>query len=104
MERDVDPRSAQALAAEGALVVDVREATELETDGRLAGAHHIPLGELSERAGELPSDRPLVMLCRSGARSGLAADALRASGYEAYNLAGGILAWERDGLPVERNT
>ena len=103
MERDIAPRSAEALAREGALVVDVREADELVADGRLEGATHIPLGELSGRAEELPADRTLLLLCRSGVRSALAADALRASGFEAFNIDGGILAWERDGLPVERN-
>ena len=83
--------------------MDVREADELEADGRFPDAVHIPLGDLSQRAGELRGER-LVIACRSGARSAMAADALRASGFEAYNVDGGILRWERDGLPVERNT
>lgn len=102
MSRDVDPRAAAALIAEGALAVDVREAAELREDGRLEGAEHVPLGELATRAGELPADRPLVLICRSGTRSAMAADALRASGYEAYSVDGGILAWKREGLPVAR--
>ena len=102
MERDVSPHAAEALVAEGARLVDVREAEELETDGRIAGAEHIPLGTLSDRAGELAGER-VVLFCRSGARSAMAADALRASGFAAHNLEGGILRWERDGLPVERN-
>ncbi|HEX8206336.1 MAG TPA: rhodanese-like domain-containing protein [Solirubrobacteraceae bacterium] len=103
MERDVSPRAAEALVREGARLVDVREPVELETEGRFPGAVHVPLGELSQRAAELEGER-LVLACRSGARSAMAADALRASGWEAYNLDGGIQAWERDGLPVERNT
>ena len=103
MERDIEPRAAEALVNEGALLVDVREAVELEEEGRFPGARHVPLGELSQRAGELPADLPLVFACRTGARSAMAADAFRASGREAYNLDGGIQAWERDGLPVERN-
>ena len=102
MSRDVDPRAAAALIAEGALAVDVREAAELREDGRLEGAEHVPLGELAARAGKLPADRPLVLICRSGTRSAMAADALRASGYEAYSVDGGILAWEREGLPLAR--
>lgn len=102
MERDLVPRAAEALVAEGARLVDVREPAELETDGRFPGAVHIPLGELSERAGELAGER-LVVACRSGVRSAMAVDALRASGWEAYNLDGGILAWERDGLPIDIN-
>jgi rhodanese-related sulfurtransferase len=100
VERDISPRAAEGL---GAPIVDVREPYELVEDGRVAGAVNIPLGELSARASEVPRDQPVLILCRSGARSGMAADALRASGYDAYNIDGGILAWERDGLPVERN-
>ncbi|HEX2086463.1 MAG TPA: rhodanese-like domain-containing protein [Solirubrobacteraceae bacterium] len=102
MERDVSPRAAEALVREGARLVDVREADELVADGRIPGAEHVPLGTLAERAGDLAGET-VVFVCRSGARSGMAADALRASGFEAYNVDGGILAWERDGLPVERD-
>jgi rhodanese-related sulfurtransferase len=102
-ERDLPPHAAEALVAEGARLVDVREADELREDGRVEGALHVPLATLAERAPELAGER-LVLICRSGARSSMAADALRASGFEAYNVDGGILAWERAGLPVERNT
>ena len=101
VDRDIDPRAAEALAAQGALMVDVREAAELETDGRIEGAVHIPLGDLSERSGELPAGRPVVLICHSGVRSALAADALRASGFDAHSVDGGIVAWQRDGLPVQ---
>jgi rhodanese-related sulfurtransferase len=97
--RDVEPRAAQAL---GARIVDVREPAELDEDGRVPGAVHIPLGDLSQRAPELAGE-PVVLICRSGVRSAMAADALRASGFEAYSVDGGILAWEAAGLPVERN-
>ena len=103
MERDIEPRAAEALVQQGALAVDVREASELAEDGRIDAALHVPLGDLAERARELPRDRTLVMICRSGARSAMATEALRASGYDAYNVEGGILRWERDGLPVDRN-
>ena len=103
MERDLQPRAAEALVAEGARLVDVREAEELQTEGRIAGATHIPLGSLPEHAAELAGER-LVLFCRSGSRSAMAADALRASGWEAHSLDGGIQAWEAAGLPVERNT
>jgi rhodanese-related sulfurtransferase len=102
VERDVSPRAAEALVREGARLIDVREPEELVEDGRIPGAEHIPLGQLSERAEGLAGDRVLVV-CRSGARSGMAVDALRASGFDAANVDGGILRWERDGLPVERN-
>ena len=76
--------AAQAGAAleEGAIAVDVREPEEWQA-GHLDGSLWIPLGELQSRAGELPRDRPLVIVCRSGARSGYAADALVAAGYDA---------------------
>ena len=99
MTRDLAPRAAQEL---GARIVDVREPAELDEDGRVPGAAHIPLGQLSERAAELAGE-PVVLICRSGTRSAMAADALRASGYEAYSVDGGIIAWEAAGLPVERN-
>ena len=86
------------------MLVDVREPGELETDGRLAGAVNVPLSAFAEHAGELPEDRPIVIFCRTGSRSAFAADALRGAGREAYNVAGGIEAWEADGLPVEGNT
>ena len=99
MSRDVEPRAARDL---GARIVDVREASELAEDGAIPGAVHIPLAELSERASELAGE-PVVFVCRSGQRSAMAADALRASGFEAYSIDGGILAWKAAGLPVDGN-
>jgi len=77
-------------------------ALESEVGGAVAEGDRlwIPLGELQARAGELPRDRPLVIVCRSGARSGYAADALVAAGYEASNLAGGLHAWVAAALPL----
>jgi rhodanese-related sulfurtransferase len=62
---------------------------------------HIPIGELQSRAGEIAADRPVVFQCRSGGRSLMAAQAFRASGFEAYSLAGGLIDWNEQGLPVE---
>ena len=53
----------------------------------------IPLGTLPDRLSEIPKDRPVVVHCRSGARSARAVAMLRAEGYDAHNLVGGILAW-----------
>jgi rhodanese-related sulfurtransferase len=83
----------------GASAVDVRERDEWEA-GHLAGSVWIPLGELGARLHELPAD-PLVIVCRSGSRSGMAADALAGIGRDASNLAGGLLAWAASGLPLE---
>jgi rhodanese-related sulfurtransferase len=81
-------------------LVDVREQYEWEA-GRIAGATHIELERLAGRAEELPRERPIVFQCRLGARSAMATEAFRASGWEAYNMTGGITAWVERGLPIE---
>ena len=100
---DLAPQLSAAQAGtaleEGALAVDVREPEEWQA-GHVDGSLWIPLGELQARARELPRDRPLVIVCRSGARSGYAADALVAAGYDASNLAGGLHAWAAAALPL----
>jgi rhodanese-related sulfurtransferase len=89
-----------AVRDEDAVAVDVREADERRA-GHIGGSAWIPLAELSVRAAELPRDRPLVIVCRSGARSEYAADALVAAGYDARNLAGGLRGWVASGRPLE---
>ena len=84
--------------------LDVREASEFHGPlGHLRGSSWIPLGELGDRLPELPVDRPLLVVCRSGRRSAAACRLLREAGREATNLAGGMIAWNRSGLPVERS-
>lgn len=73
------------------LVVDVRENEEV-AEHSYPGALHIPMGQISERLSELPKDRPLAILCRSGNRSGTVTAYLKAQGFEAENIEGGILA------------
>lgn len=97
---EVDARCAADRLAGGALALDVREADEWEV-GRIAGALHIPVGELVARQGELPAGRPIVAVCRSGQRSATVTEALIRAGYEAENLAGGLHAWVSAGLPLE---
>jgi rhodanese-related sulfurtransferase len=81
-------------------LIDVREQNEY--DGRhVRGALHIPFWAIPERADELPRDRPVVFQCRLGARSAMVTEAFRASGWDAYNLEGGITAWVEHGLPIE---
>jgi len=86
-----------------AQIVDVREAAEFDGPlGRLPGACLIPLGTLAQRAGELVRDRPIVAVCRSGARSAQATVILRKAGFEQVaNLAGGMLRWRAQGCVVE---
>lgn len=97
---ELNPQEATALIAnDGVQLIDVREPHEVEA-GRLEGSRHIAMGELSDAAGSIDRDSPIVFYCLSGSRSGMAAQAFRNAGYEAYNLAGGLVAWEADGLPV----
>jgi rhodanese-related sulfurtransferase len=83
-----------------AQLVDVRTPAEYEA-GHIAGARHVPLEELRATAAELEHDRPVVFYCRSGDRSSMAVEAFRASGWDAYAIGGGLVAWAERGLPLE---
>ena len=101
MQEDVTPDRVADLHSRGEIdLVDVREPYEHEA-GRIAGARHIELARLSGQAGSLDPERPVVFYCRSGARSAVATQAFRASGFQAFNMSGGLLAWARQGLPLE---
>jgi rhodanese-related sulfurtransferase len=83
-------------AGEEPLVLDVREAWELQI-ARLPGVLHIPMNEIPGRLGELDREAEVIVLCRSGGRSMQVAQFLERNGFaNAVNLAGGILAWSRD--------
>jgi rhodanese-related sulfurtransferase len=91
------------LAGERLQLLDVREPAEF-AGVRIGLADLVPLGELARRAGELERDRPIVCVCRSGQRAAQAAEKLAALGFPAVTrLEGGLLAWERAKLPVERD-
>jgi len=99
-ELEVDPERVRGwLAEEGADVIDVRETYERDA-GHIAGTHHVELVELSAQAQTLPQDRPVVFYCRVGNRSLMAAQALRASGYEAYSMGGGLVRWAQEDRPL----
>ena len=84
------------------LLVDVREPSEF-ADVRAPGAVLVPMSEFAARAGELPRDRPLMVVCHLGGRSAAAAGFLIRSGRsDVVNVTGGMDAWERGGLPVVR--
>ncbi len=100
MNDELNPQDGHAKVRSGALLVDVREAEEF-SEVHASGAALFPLSELAERANELPLDRELVLICRSGARSARAAAYLSSIGYTTYNLRGGTLAWIQAGLPTE---
>ena len=97
----VDVREAADLLDRGdAVALDVREQYEWDA-GRMPGALHVPMAEVGERYGELPLDRTVVVVCRSGQRSDAIATALREAGVDARNLDGGMKAWSLAGLPLE---
>jgi rhodanese-related sulfurtransferase len=80
-------------------LVDCREAYEWEA-GRVEGAIHLPLNDIMAGAGnDLDRDRPIAVICRTGNRSELATTMLRARGFDAYNVAGGMEAWAAADLP-----
>ena len=80
-------------------LLDVREQDEWDA-GHIEGSQHIPLGDLGERLGEVPTEGIVVAVCRSGVRSDRAARGLRQSGFAAENLDGGVIAWTRAGLAL----
>lgn len=80
-------------------LLDVREPHEWAA-GHAPDAHHVPMGELATRQDELPQDKLIVGVCRSGARSGAVVDALTRAGYQAENMDGGMLAWREAKLPM----
>ena len=100
-EIEVDPEWVAERLAEDptAQVVDVREAYEREA-GHIAGSQHIELAKLSSEAGKLERDRPVIFYCRLGSRSDMAAQALRAAGFTAYSMRGGLTRWAGEGRPL----
>jgi rhodanese-related sulfurtransferase len=83
---------AEMISAGDVQVIDVRREYEFEA-GHIPGARHLELNSLAANADSLPKDRPVVFYCRSGNRSGMPAEAFGQAGFEAHNLAGGIMAW-----------
>ena len=81
---------------EQAYILDVREDDEWQA-GHAPGARHIALGELGELHGQIPRDRDIYVICRSGVRSAHAARALSAAGWRALNVADGMHGWESAG-------
>ncbi len=84
-------------------LIDVRTPGEFN-GGHLPGAVNIPLNEFAARVNDIPQDRKVVLVCATGNRSGVAADALVRAGYpseQVYNLVGGTMGWMMQGLPLE---
>jgi rhodanese-related sulfurtransferase len=103
--QEVDTTAAlQLINHKDALILDVREQKEYD-DGHVLNAKLIPLGKLHDRIGELEKfrERPIVVICRSGNRSSHATAQLSKQGFtQAYNLVGGVMAWQKANLPLER--
>jgi rhodanese-related sulfurtransferase len=92
----------EALAAEPPFILDVREASEVEATGYIAGSVNIPVREVLKNLDKLPAqDQKIVVTCASGHRGAIAMMALRLLGYNAVNLGGGINAWKKAELPLE---
>ncbi len=98
--RVVSRDEARALLDEGAQLLDVRVGHEWEA-GRIAGASHLPLEELSQRSGEIDPERPVILYCRGTTRSTMATEALDGAGFDAVKLADGIVGWDQAGLELE---
>jgi rhodanese-related sulfurtransferase len=100
-EIEIAPEQLQTwLREDGALqVVDVREPHEREA-GHIAGTRHVALVELSAQAATFDKQRPVVFYCRVGSRSEMAAEAFRASGFDAYSMSGGLVRWAQEGRPL----
>lgn len=107
----VDAAQAKTMTEQGGLLLDIRDANELEQTGRAAGAHHIPRGMLEFRADdalqshdpELRKDRPIVLYCASGGRAALAGKLLKDMGYQrVYNL-GGLTDWVNGGGEIAKS-
>lgn len=94
----------QLINHKNALVLDVREQSEYEA-GHILNSKLVPMGKLLERIGELEKyrDRPIVAVCRSGQRSASACALLGKQGFaQVYNLNGGVMAWQKASLPLEK--
>ncbi|MBI2380226.1 MAG: hypothetical protein HYV16_05700 [Gammaproteobacteria bacterium] len=99
--QETDFPGARRLLAEGALLIDVREESE-HAAGAIPGDRLVPRGILEFEIGKLGMpEQPILLYCRSGRRSALAADSLQGLGYaKVWSLAGGYLAWEAAGRPA----
>lgn len=87
-----------------ARLVDVREASELAADGFIEGIEHVPMSAVEAHAHQWNRDEEIILVCRSGNRSGRAAEALVRRGFrKVMNMTGGMLAYTAAGLPVARS-
>jgi rhodanese-related sulfurtransferase len=98
--REISVAQAVSSQEKGSFLLDVREPDEW-AEAHISGSTLIPLGELGERLRQVPRDREVVVLCRSGNRSRAGRDILLAAGYtQVASMAGGLLAWKAAGHPT----
>jgi rhodanese-related sulfurtransferase len=99
--KELSPQQVKTELANGVILLDVRELDEY-TQSHIAESLWIPLGELSSRLQELPRDRLIIVVCRTGVRSAQGRDILLASGFsKVSSLSAGMQAWIAAGFPVE---
>jgi rhodanese-related sulfurtransferase len=101
MDSDYTPQQVAELLEQGEIqLIDVRQPEEHEA-GRIAGGRLVELTRLAAEVDSIERDKPVVFYCRSGSRSAMATEAFRGAGYDAHNMAGGMLEWSAAGLPIE---
>ena len=98
---EIDVAQLTTLVDGGACVLDVRNPDEYD-EAHVPGGSAIPLPEVPDRSGEVPTDRPVYIICAAGGRSRKAAEFLIPLGVDATNVAGGTNAWIEAGNPVSR--
>ena len=107
MPRVISPRETYELAQNGnTLLLDVRTLPEYNNElGHVAQSVLIPIQELEQRLAYLePSrEKTIIVICRSGNRSGRAAEFLGRHGFTALNMEGGMIRWNQEGLPIARS-
>src|SRR4051812_1836193 len=97
---EVSAQAAKELIDSGSQLIDIRTDVEYEAS-HIPGARHIPLAEVPRESANFDKEKPVILYCRSGNRSGPAADAFAASGWDAQSIEGGLIAWSEAGLEVE---
>jgi phage shock protein E len=100
---NVDVATVRALQGRDDIVIlDVREQSEYDA-GHIASVKLIPIGTVANRLNEIPKDKPVIVTCHSGNRSGQVTEYLRSQGYtNVHNMTGGLNAWQQAGYPVEK--
>lgn len=99
-EIDIDGLREQLHGEEDTVLIDVREPVEY-AEAHVPGAQLIPMGQLASRLDEVPRERTVYVICRTGNRSGQMGPLLDAHGYDSVNVLGGTKAWVEAGLPYD---